>query len=92
VNHLDANTSNNAVENLEWCTQRHNLAHAKRLGRKPDNYWKGKRSPNAALSSETVEAIRAEYAAGGISLEGLGQRLGISKRTVGRIVARQSYV
>lgn len=32
VNHLDANRSNPHKENLEWCTQAENIAHAYRIG------------------------------------------------------------
>ena len=34
VNHIDGNPSNNAAENLEWCTLGENLAHSYRLGRR----------------------------------------------------------
>jgi hypothetical protein len=32
VNHLDGNPANNAVANLEWCTQSENVQHAIRTG------------------------------------------------------------
>ncbi len=32
VNHIDENTSNNHVDNLEWCTVRHNTIHSIKTG------------------------------------------------------------
>lgn len=92
VNHIDSNRSNNHWSNLEWCTQLDNLAHAQRLGRMQRNYWTGKRSPNARLSDESANSIRAEYQAGGVSWETLGRKYQVSKKTVGRIVRGESYV
>jgi hypothetical protein len=35
VNHIDHDTHNNSVENLEWCTQRHNVNHSAGRMQKP---------------------------------------------------------
>ena len=35
VNHIDYDTNNNTVSNLEWCTQRDNTIHSSRNMRKP---------------------------------------------------------
>lgn len=32
VNHIDGNKLNNVLENLEWCTQSHNMKEAYRIG------------------------------------------------------------
>ena len=33
INHIDGDTSNNKIDNLEWCTQSHNIKEAYRVGR-----------------------------------------------------------
>lgn len=92
VNHIDCKRDNNDFENLEWCTQRENLAHSRSLGRMQRDYWKGKRSPNATLDAVTVNEIRKAYSLGGVSWQALSKRFGVSKRTIGRIVNGESYV
>lgn len=92
VNHKDCCTCNNFMENLEWCTQAQNISHSEKLGRMQRNYWKGKRSPNAKLSQETVSQIRSEYESGTITQQKLGEKYEISKRTIGKIVNNLSYL
>lgn len=91
VNHIDCNRSNNDASNLEWCTQAENLQHSSNLGRMQRDYWIGKRSPNAALSDDQVRQIRSDYAAGGVSLNEISRKLGVSKRAVGRVIHRETY-
>lgn len=91
VNHINNERADNRAENLEWCTQLENLAHADRQGRMQRDYWVGKRSPSAMLSDRDVAAIRAEYAAGGVSWAALGEKYGIGKRSIGRILKGESY-
>lgn len=91
VNHIDNNTGNDCVTNLEWCTQAHNIAHAAKQGRM-HKHWAGKRSPNAHLTDEQAEEIRKLYAAGGISMEAIAPLFRSNKKTVWRIVNRKTYV
>ncbi len=92
VNHIDFNRAHNFARNLEWCTQWHNLKHSQKAGRMQRDFWTGKRSPSAALTDETAQAVRDAYAAGGKSWATIGQEFGVSKRTVGRIISGESYV
>lgn len=45
INHIDNNPSNNSIENLEWCTQSHNIQHCFNQGRKP--ILSGKNNPRS---------------------------------------------
>lgn len=54
INHIDNDTSNDAIENLEWCTFRHNTRHAIRSGRLT---WLGENNGGAKLKEWQVLEI-----------------------------------
>jgi hypothetical protein len=90
VNHINNDRADNRVENLEWCTQAENVAHAARQGRM-HRHWAGKRSANAVLTDEEAKAIRAAYAEGGLCMEALAQQYGVSKSVIGRLISGKTY-
>jgi hypothetical protein len=91
VNHRNNDRSDNRVENLEWCSQQENLAHAARQGRMRHDYWLGKRSPSAKLTDAQVFEIRQLYGVGNTSWADLSRRFGVCKRTIGRCLNREAY-
>lgn len=53
INHIDSNTKNNSISNLEWCTAKENVVHSLRAGRT--------KSGLAKLSQEDADYIRKVY-------------------------------
>jgi len=67
VNHRDCNTSNNKVENLEWCDARHNTKHAYENNlmpwiQKQQKDSKGKLPPSAKIVLHTESGVFYESA------------------------------
>ena len=52
INHIDGNSFNNEISNLEWCTHKQNIQHAFRIGLVPKVM--GEKTTNAKLTEEQV--------------------------------------
>jgi len=72
INHMDGNRRNNAVTNLEWCTQKENVRHAHITGLVPHK-----------ISYDDVDMIR--MLEGSLSEKCIGALYGISGSYVSKI-------
>ncbi len=61
VNHIDGNTLNNCVENLEWSNGNENILHARRVLKRGIARLIGERHGNANLTWDDVNKIREDY-------------------------------
>lgn len=76
--HNDGNRSNNVLSNLRWDTKQANQADSERHGTR----IRGDSHPRAKLTADMVRAIRAEYAAGGVSYTELARKFRVSKPAI----------
>ena len=101
VNHIDANKTNNAASNLEWCTRIQNARHAARLGlftsgeqhwtrTHPERVRRGERAPNSTLTESDVLAIR-QACREGIPQHVTGERFHCSTQHVCTIHKRHCW-
>ncbi|KRC97688.1 MULTISPECIES: NUMOD4 domain-containing protein [Pseudomonas] len=89
VNHIDGDKSNNAAENLEWCTGSENCLHSYGIGLRPRGAIKhlarsGERNSQSKLSDLQTEELRAMLSAGASGVE-VARSFGISASLVSDI-------
>lgn len=87
ADHVNANRSDNRVENLRWVTQAENIQHAVALGRMGGRT--GGRS-SSALPISAVEEIRRRRGLGE-PLSKLSRDFGVSKQSISRICRGESW-
>jgi hypothetical protein len=84
--HGDGNPLNNRLENLRWDTHLANEADKTIHGTRPV----GERAGASVLTTSQVLAIRAEFAAGA-SHKSLSRKYGVVRRTVSKVVKRETW-
>lgn len=86
VNHIDGNTKNNKVENLEWCTIEYNNLHAKNTGL----LSRYENRPMAKLSRDKVLKI-PEYINMGATIDDLANLFNVSRRCINNIFEGKNW-
>lgn len=92
VDHLDANKSNNHVNNLEWVTHEENMERANMnglLGKNQDP--KGSRNGMSRLDEMIVAYIRQQYATGKYNQKRLAKVFGVNQQSISNIVNNKSW-
>ncbi len=87
VNHKNAKTIDNRVENLEWATQQEQINHSWKMGLQNPN--KGEKSNFSVLKKEQVLEIRNKYPK--INCTQLGKQYGVDRKTISCIVNNKTW-
>lgn len=85
--HLNGTRDDNRLVNLAWGTASENQMD--RVEHGTSN--RGEQHPQTRLTTNDVSSIRARYHSGGVTQDDLAKQYGVTRRTVGRIISRESW-
>lgn len=88
INHIDFNTSNNKVENIEWCTQFENIHHT--INNHRSKYAEGENAGHSKFTNIQIPEIKR------MKLSGYSQRIiaeyyDVNQSTICRIINNNTY-
>ena len=81
VNHLNGNTRDNRVENLEWCNNKRNTKHAYDNGWIKTPYQQGEANSQAKLTTDDARRIK-ELSSAGMGDTAISRETGINRSAV----------
>lgn len=88
INHIDGNTENNCVENLEWVTHKENIQHA--VNNNLIKYNRGESHHNCKVKQKDIELIKKLYTEGYKRRE-IIKITGVSLHIVKDVLQRRSW-
>lgn len=92
VNHIDGNSLNNCVENLEWSNGSENTLHAKRVLKRGISYLIGERHGRANLTWNDVNKIREDYPKDiNLDYKDFAKIYNVNSAEIGHIVMNKSW-
>lgn len=86
VNHIDGNKSNNNIENLEWCTPKENLKHARDTGL---NNIEGLNHYRCKLTKNNIIEIRENKE--NLTQKKLGEKYNLNQTSISDIINFKTY-
>lgn len=88
INHINGIKSDNSLENLEWCTQKENMTHARDTGLLTTY---GENTHSSKLTEADVLEIRDLFENKKYSHQKIADIFNVSRENVGSIVRRQTW-
>jgi hypothetical protein len=86
VNHIDGDTSNNHISNLEWMTPKENYEHAVNMHKLYSNEERSRRRANKNIPINLSRPIIMEYRKKGLSLRKIGHLVNLSHERVRQLI------
>ena len=87
INHKDGNPSNNSLDNLEWCTHKHNRNHAQQTG-----LWGKNILDKRKLNNKQIEEIKTKYIPRQYTIKTIASEYNVDYKTIWCVINNKSYV